>query len=86
MFEDERPDERLVFLAVDLLCAAGRAGDAEAHLWRAFGKAPSLELYARLRGLGGEAARERAVGVLEARLAGKDCTSRDHPADLLVRS
>jgi hypothetical protein len=85
MFEDEAPDERLVFLAVDLLCAAGRAADAEAHLWRAFGKAPSIELYARLRGLGGDDVRERAVGVLEARLAGKDRALRDSPADLLVR-
>ena len=44
LFEDGRPDERLVFFAVDLLSQAGRNTDAEAQLWRAFEKAPSLEL------------------------------------------
>ena len=68
VFEDGRPDERLVFFTVDLLAKAGRKKDAEAHLWRAFEKAPSLELYARLRKLGGKAARERARQFLEARL------------------
>ena len=55
MFEDGRPDERLVLFAAGLLAKAGRSADAETHLWRAFEKAPSLELYGRLRKLGGEA-------------------------------
>jgi tetratricopeptide (TPR) repeat protein len=85
MFEDDRPDERLLFLAVDLLTKAGRKDDAEAKLWRAFEKSPSFELYARLRKLGGKAGRERAVVLLQRRL-GKEKRSQWHyPADLLVR-
>lgn len=56
IFEDEGPNERLVFFAVDLLLKTGRKADAAAHLWRAFEKAPSLSLYDRLRELGGESA------------------------------
>jgi hypothetical protein len=85
LFEDDRPDERLVFLAVDLLTKAGRKKDAEAHLWRAFEKAPDLELYVRLRKLGGKAARERAVELLQARLVTEDPGPWHHPADLLIR-
>jgi tetratricopeptide (TPR) repeat protein len=85
IFEDGRPDERLVFFAVELLLKADRKGDAEAHLQRAFETAPSLDLYARLRKLGGKAARERAVTSLEARLAHEERTWWHSPADLLVR-
>jgi uncharacterized Zn finger protein len=85
LFEDERPDERLVFFTVDLLTKAGRKGDAEAHLWRAFEKAPSFELYARLRKIGGKPARERAVKILEARVASEDPARWHYPADLLIR-
>jgi predicted DNA-binding protein len=85
MFEDNRPDERLVLFAVDLLVKAGRTMDAQSHLWRAFGKEPSLELYARLRKLGGKTARERAVRALEARLAAEERTRWHFPADLLIR-
>ena len=75
VFEDGRPDERLVLFAVGLLAKAGRSADAEAHLWRAFEKAPSLELYGRLRKLGGEAARARATTFLEARLVNETRTA-----------
>lgn len=85
MFEDGRPDERLVFFAADLLSRAGRKKDAAAHLWRAFEKAPSLELYARLRKLGGKAARERALTHLTGRLAKAKSTLWNSPADLLIR-
>lgn len=85
MFEDDRPDERLPFLAADLLSKVGRKQDAEAHLWRAFEKAPSLDLYARLRKLGGKAARERVVQSLETRLAKEPRSQWYHAADLLVR-
>jgi len=85
VFEDGRPDERLAFFAVDLLSKAGRKSDAEAHLWRTFEKAPSVELYARLRKLGGEAAHERAIAFLEARLAEETRTPWHNPADLLIR-
>ena len=85
MFEDDRPDERLLYLAVDLLTKAGRKGDAESHLWRAFEKAPSAELYSRLRKIGGKAARERAIEFLQSRLASETRSQWHYPADLLVR-
>lgn len=85
VFEDDRPDTRLVFLAVDLLSTAGRVHDAEAHLRRAFEKAPSFELYARLRQLGGTAAREHALAFLEAGLAKETRNRWDSPADLMIR-
>ena len=84
LFEDDRPDERLVFFTVDLLSKTGRKADAEAHLWRAFEKAPSLVLNKRLRALAGETARDRALKFLEARL-GKEQRTRWHsPGDLLI--
>jgi tetratricopeptide (TPR) repeat protein len=85
VFEDGRPDQRLLFFAVDLLAKASRKGDAEALLWRAFEKAPSLELYERLRKLGGKAARERAASFLEARSAKEARTHWHYPADLLIQ-
>lgn len=85
IFEDGRPDERLVSFVAELLLKAGRKEEAEAHLWRAFEKAPSLELYARLRKLGGKVARERAVKFLAARLADNERAPWRSHADLLVR-
>jgi tetratricopeptide (TPR) repeat protein len=85
VFEDEWPDERLVLFTVKLLSKAGRKPNAEAHLWRAFEKAPSLELYAWLRKLGGKGARERVVKHLEARIAKEARTRWGGPADLLIR-
>ena len=85
VFADERPDERLMFLAVDLLSKAARNGEAEAHLWRAFDKAPNFELYARLSKLAGAAARQRAIETLQARAAKGERTRWQHPADLLIR-
>jgi hypothetical protein len=71
LFEDNRPDERLLFFAIKLLCKARRKADAEAHLWRAFEKAPSFEIYKQLVKLGGQAAGERAMTFLEAGLVDK---------------
>lgn len=85
MFEDSRQDERLLFFATDLLLEAGRKGDAKAHLWRAFAKAPSLEIYARLRKLGGKSARERAIELLRNRLAETKPSPWNAPADILIR-
>lgn len=84
LFEDDRPDERLLFFAAERLCKAHRKADAEAHVWRAFQKAPSLELYRQLRKLGGDAAGERALAFLEARMVDKPSTAWDNRADLLV--
>jgi hypothetical protein len=84
LFEDRRPDERLLFFAVKLLTKARRRADAEAYLWRAFEKGPSLELYKHLRRIGDEPAAERALAFLESRLTNSERTSwRDRP-DLLV--
>nr|WP_306267221.1 DUF6880 family protein [Pararhizobium sp. IMCC3301] len=85
IFEDERPDKQLVFFTVDLLDQAGRRAEAEAHLWRAFEKDPSLELYKRLRSVGGEETRERAVAHLEAQLAEEKPAPWRDAADLLIR-
>jgi uncharacterized Zn finger protein len=85
IFEDARPDERLVLFVVELLSKAGRKADAEAHLQRAFEKAPTLELYKRLRKFGGDAARERAVKLLEARQERKERTSWHDLGQLLIR-
>jgi hypothetical protein len=85
MFEDGQPDVRLVMLAADLLAKAGRKADAEAHLWRLFQKHPSLDLYARLCGLGGEAARSRAMSFLEDKLSSGKRIGWLSPADLLIR-
>jgi uncharacterized Zn finger protein len=84
LFEDDRPEERLVCFAVDLLLKAERKAEAEAHLWRAFDKAPSLNLYARLRELGGEEAARRAVSHLRRKLDDTSSTRWYSPADLLV--
>jgi len=85
MFEDEAPDERLLFFTVDLLVRARRKADAEAHLWRAFEKAPTFELYERLRKIGGKAGTERVIEWLQSRLIKKNRSDWHYPADLLVR-
>jgi uncharacterized Zn finger protein len=85
LFDAGRPDEPLLLFTVGLLAKAGRKSDAEAHLRRAFEKMPSLTLYARLRKLGGRAARERAVAFLEARLAKETRTQWHSLVDLLVQ-
>lgn len=84
LFEDKRPDERLVFFTVDLLLNAKRKPDAEAHLWRAFEKEPSMSLHDRLRSLAGKPATQRVMNLLQERLAGKPRSPWHSPADLLV--
>jgi tetratricopeptide (TPR) repeat protein len=85
LFEDERPDGRLVSLVAELLANAGRKSDAVAHLIRTFEKEPSLELYARLRKMGGKPACQRAVEFLEGRLVQKKPVPGRHLADILIR-
>jgi uncharacterized Zn finger protein len=84
VFEDGQPDERLVLFTVELLSKAGRKADEEALLWRAFEKMPSLELSVRIRKLGGQVALERIIGILQARLAGKEWARWYTPAELLA--
>lgn len=85
LFEDERPDERLVNLAVDLLLKKGRSADAQAQLWRAFRKAPNLDLCRRMRSLGGEEAIRQILDHLRDGLANVPANRWSSPADLLVR-
>lgn len=86
LFEDDPPDERLVNFAADLHLAACRPEQAETLLWKAFGKRPGLDLYQRLRQIGGEAARDRTIAFLRERLAKDKAQNRWHsPADLLIR-
>ena len=85
VFEDGRPDRGLLFLAADLLAKAKRKDDAGTLLWRAFEKAPSLDIYERLRKVGGAAARDRAVALLQSQVAKERRTGWEYPADLLVR-
>ncbi|UFZ05190.1 acyltransferase [Bradyrhizobium ontarionense] len=63
--DDDRQDDRLVRFVVDLLLQDGRKADAEAHLWRVFGKDPDLGLYELLCKVGGETVKQRAIRVLE---------------------
>jgi uncharacterized Zn finger protein len=84
LFEDDQLDERLVFFAADLFLETTRKHDAVALLWRAFEKAPSLEIFARLRELGGASSRDRAIGLLERRCAGKQRATSHRPSELLV--
>lgn len=68
-FED-RPEERLHTFAADLLVDTGRPDDAEALLWTAFGRWPSLGLYRRLQTVTADrdARMARALAVLRPRL------------------
>lgn len=84
IFEDGRPDERLVGFTVKLLVKRKRKADAEALLWRAFAKAPSLELYRKLRLIGGTAARDRAIALLETQLAKAMPRQWHFPSTLLI--
>jgi len=84
LFEDDRPDEGLVTFAIELFVKASRREDAEAHLWRAFEKQPSLELYKRIRQLAGAEGRDRALKFLDARLAREQRTRWHYPTDLLA--
>jgi hypothetical protein len=85
MFEDDRPDERLVLFTADLLLKSRRKSDAKALLQGIFEKAPSFEQYVRLEKLGGKAAREQAIGLLKGRLEGSASTGQHQLTDLLIR-
>lgn len=83
IFEDERPDTRLVFLASKLLTEAGREAEATQHLWRTFKKVTTFEIYRRLRDLEGESACVKALEIIKLRLADRDFYRHSMP-DLLV--
>jgi hypothetical protein len=46
-----------------------RPGDAETYFWRAFESRPTLELFTRLRKIGGDPARTRALAIVENELS-----------------
>jgi uncharacterized Zn finger protein len=73
-----------VLFTVKLLVQVGREADAVAHLWRAFEKGPSIELYRRLRKLAGKAACDRAVSFLEAQTGKGERIRWLSLADILV--
>ena len=85
IFEDGQPDERLVGFAAQLLVKRKRKSDAEALLWRAFEKAPSLAFYGKLRLVGGSLARERAIAFLEERLAKEKPSQWHFPSTLFIQ-
>lgn len=68
-FED-RPEERLHTFAAELLAEAGRPAEAEALLWTAFDRWPSLGLYRRLQGIVAHRVQriERALSILSGQL------------------
>jgi hypothetical protein len=43
LFEDDRPDERLIYFLAEVLQEAKRIDEAATHLRRLFNKAPSIE-------------------------------------------
>ncbi|MGD0562732.1 MAG: DUF6880 family protein [Roseiarcus sp.] len=83
-FEDERPDARLVDVAIALMTEAGRKADAITVARSTFEKEPSLSAYRRWRKLAGEAARETAVALLETRARKAQPTAWSHSGDLLI--
>ncbi len=92
-FEDN-PDARLIFFASDLYRRIGRGEDADKLLWRTFERAPSLELYERLKSAAGtdrilaDALRDRALGRLRAELekpAGRSGMRWSSPRELFIR-
>lgn len=83
-FEDDVPDERLLFFVAKLLAEAGRKTDAVSHLQRAFRKAPSVAIYRQLRHTGGVAAAEQALAFLERRLDDKKNDPWRHRPDLFI--
>ena len=85
LFEDDRPDERLLFFTVKLLSKARRKADAAAHLWRAFEKAPSFELYKQILKFEGHAAGKRAIALLVSRVAARQRPAWNDGLELLIK-
>jgi uncharacterized Zn finger protein len=56
LFEDDRPDERLIYFLAEVLQEAKRIDEAATHLRRLFNKAPSIETYERLKRVAGQPA------------------------------
>ncbi|WP_372425511.1 SWIM zinc finger family protein [Salinarimonas chemoclinalis] len=86
-FEGKQQDEGLVLLCARLLREAGRLDEALARLEAAFAQTPRLVLYREIRSHGGDAARDRALAVLERRAAeGARGRWLESPVDALVQA
>lgn len=85
LFGDDPPDERLITFVAERHLAAGATNAALAVLQRAFERRPNAGLYRRLRTVGGEVARDRALAVLRTKLDQAPPRTRwSAPADLLI--
>jgi tetratricopeptide (TPR) repeat protein len=84
VFEDEAADEPLAVFPAELLADAGRKADADAQLWRAFERSPSLDLYHQLRTFCGQKALDRAVSQLELHIRKGEPIRGTAAADLLI--
>lgn len=84
LFDDARPDERLVTFLARLLAKGKRANEAVAHLMHAFEKAPSLALYRELRSIGKKAAGDAAIETLRVLINTRSSHAREVRADLLI--
>ncbi|HLY07133.1 MAG TPA: SWIM zinc finger family protein [Rhizomicrobium sp.] len=84
IFEDDEPDNRLVFFATELLCKKERKDDAVAQLWRVFERSPDGALYDRLRKLAGLDVCAHAIRILEQHLSAKDPRRAWHDTELLI--
>ena len=76
----------MLLFTVKLLTKVNRKADAEAHLWRAFERAPSFEVYKELRRSGGETAAERALAFLQSRAGHAKRDPWDGSRNLLVEA
>lgn len=90
-FEDD-PDERLVLFAADLYRRLRRPNDADQLLWQTFERLPSIGLYKKLKDaakpgkVAADAARDRAIAVLRAKLEPPDAKARwSSPRELLIQ-
>ena len=88
VFADD-PDERLTLACMSLLDETGETGAAEEQLWKEFTAEPSGRLYANLAARasasGRRAVTDRAIALLEARLARSTPLSRqDHVVKPLI--
>ena len=85
MFEDGSPNSELVLFVVERLAKAGRKDEAAVHLAKMFQKAPSLELYQRIRKVAGKAAGEQAQAYLAAKAAADRTMDGDIASAILIR-
>ena len=89
---EAHPDQRLVLFTADLYRRIGREQAADELLWKNFERLPSIELYQKVKKLGGprkaavDTARDRAVALLRAKLDKSEAKARwSSPRELLLQ-